>query len=68
MVKANNPDLTQLWLEKLVPKKWLLNAHHLMILHGRYICKSQKPLCKKCSIFNFCQYKEIQRALLENLE
>ena len=58
MVKANNPNLTQLLLEKLVPKKWLLNAHHLMILHGRYICKSQKPLCKKCSIFKFCQYKE----------
>jgi len=58
MVKANNPNLTQLWLEKLVPKKWLLNAHHLMILHGRYICKSQKPLCQKCSIFKFCQYKE----------
>ncbi len=58
MVKANNPNLTQLLLEKLVPKKWLLNAHHLMILHGRYICKSQKPLCQKCSIFDLCQYKE----------
>ena len=58
MVKANNPDLTQLWLEKLVPKKWLLNAHNLMILHGRYICKSQKPLCHKCSIFDLCHYKE----------
>ena len=58
MVKANNPNLTQLLLEKLVPKKWLLNAHHLMILHGRYICKSQKPLCHKCSIFDLCHYKE----------
>jgi len=58
MVMAKTTDLTQLQLEKIVPKKWLLKAHHYLILHGRYICKSQKPLCKKCSIFDYCQYKE----------
>ena len=57
IVQAKTTDLTQLLLEKIVPKKWLGKAHHLLILHGRYICKSQKPLCKKCSIFYLCEYK-----------
>jgi len=57
IVQAQTTDLTQLRLEKIVPQKWLLKAHHLLILHGRYICKSQKPLCKKCSIFHFCNYE-----------
>ena len=58
IVNARTTDLTQTQLEKVVPKKWLLNAHHLLILHGRRICKSQKPLCKSCSIFHLCEYKE----------
>ena len=57
ITNAKNTDLTQLQLEKIVPKKWLLKAHHLLILHGRYVCKSQKPLCKECSIFYFCENK-----------
>ena len=57
MVQAKTTDLTQLQLEKVVPKKWLLKAHHLLIFHGRYVCKSQKPLCEKCSIFHLCKYK-----------
>ena len=58
IVKAKTTDLTQLKLEKIVPKKWLKKAHHLLILHGRYICKSQKPLCKECSIFYLCEYNK----------
>ena len=58
IVQAKTTDSTQIQLEKIVPKKWLLKAHHLLIMHGKYVCKSQKPLCKKCSIFNYCQYKE----------
>jgi len=57
MVRTKTADLTQLKLEKITPKKWLMKAHHLLILHGRYVCKSQKPLCKKCSIYCFCEYK-----------
>ena len=58
IVRAKTTDLTQLKLETKVPKKWLLKAHHLLILHGRYVCKSQKPLCKECSIFNLCEYNK----------
>ena len=57
IVSAKTTDLTQMQLEKIVPKKWLLKAHHLIILHGRRICKSQKPNCNHCSIYSFCQYK-----------
>ena len=53
IVKAKTSDLTQLKLEKIVPRKWLMTAHNLLILHGRYVCKSRTPLCKKCSIFDF---------------
>ena len=58
IVSAKTTDLTQIQLEKVVPKKWLLDAHNLLILHGRRVCKSQRPLCKNCSIFNLCGYKE----------
>jgi len=58
IVNTQTTDLTQIKLEKVVPKKWLLNAHHLLILHGRRVCKSRNPLCKSCSIFHLCKYKE----------
>ncbi len=56
LVKTNNPDDTQKKLESIIPKKWLKSAHHLLILHGRYTCKSQKPLCGDCIIFKQCGY------------
>tara|TARA_Y100000590_G_scaffold457236_1_gene609447 strand:+ start:1068 stop:1724 length:657 start_codon:yes stop_codon:yes gene_type:complete len=57
LVKTNNPDDTQEKLELIIPKKWLKSAHHLLILHGRYTCKSQNPLCGQCAVFKFCNYK-----------
>ena len=57
LVKTTNPDDTQQELERIIPKKWLKSAHHLLILHGRYTCKSQKPLCSKCTILKLCNYK-----------
>ena len=51
LVKTKKPDDTQEKLESIVPKKWLKSAHHLLILHGRYTCKSQNPLCRNCSIY-----------------
>ena len=58
LVKTTNPDDTQQKLESIVPKKWLKSAHHLLILHGRYTCKSQKPLCENCLIGKICQYNQ----------
>ena len=56
LVKTVNPDETQKKLESIIPKKWLKSAHHLLILHGRYTCKSQKPLCGQCSVLKLCAY------------
>ena len=56
ITKTETANLTQVKLEKAVPAKWLMEAHHLLILHGRRICKAQKPLCNLCSIQQFCQY------------
>lgn len=44
-------------LEKRVPNKHKLNAHHLLILHGRYTCTARKPKCHCCIIDDLCNYK-----------
>jgi len=56
LVKEKNTDDTQIALEKIVPKKWKQIAHHLLILHGRKVCKSQNPNCYNCSILKYCGY------------
>lgn len=45
-------------LLKTVPKDYLQDAHHLLILHGRYICVARKPKCAACVIYDYCEYKE----------
>ncbi len=47
----------ELSLEKRVPEKYRLHAHHWLILHGRYICLARKPGCPECLINDLCQYK-----------
>ncbi len=44
-------------LEKIIPEKYLLHAHHWLILHGRYVCKARKPLCPTCIIRDYCKYQ-----------
>ncbi len=44
-------------LEKAVPAKYKLHAHHWLILHGRYICKARKPDCPACPVYDLCAYK-----------
>lgn len=45
-------------LLRLVPKEFLMDAHHWLILHGRYVCKARKPQCGSCIIEDLCEYKE----------
>lgn len=45
-------------LLKNVPKEYLIPAHHLLILHGRYTCKARKPACGACCIYDLCEYKD----------
>ncbi len=44
-------------LEKAVPEKYRLHAHHWLILHGRYVCKARKPNCPVCVVNDLCAYK-----------
>jgi endonuclease-3 len=55
---GNNPEQVENQLLKILPKKHIKKAHHLILLHGRYICKSRNPLCKNCVINKICLYKE----------
>lgn len=43
-------------LMRFIPKEFLMDAHHWLILHGRYTCKAQKPLCGSCIIRDLCEY------------
>ncbi|RUL78277.1 endonuclease III [Dyella choica] len=45
-------------LEKGVPKEFKQDAHHWLILHGRYVCKARKPDCPQCVIRDLCRYKD----------
>ncbi len=44
-------------LIRLIPKEYLLDAHHWLILHGRYICTARSPKCGACLIEDLCEYK-----------
>ncbi len=54
---GKNPEQVENQLLKILPEKHIKNAHHLILLHGRYTCKSRNPLCKKCVINKICLYK-----------
>jgi endonuclease-3 len=58
LAKGKNPDQVEEQLLKILPNKYLKKAHHLILLHGRYVCKSRNPLCTKCAINKICLYKD----------
>lgn len=45
-------------LVKLIPQEFLLDAHHWLILHGRYVCVARKPRCGACVIYDLCEFKQ----------
>jgi endonuclease-3 len=50
-------------LEKVVPDRYRLHAHHWLILHGRYTCVARKPLCPTCVVRDLCRFKEKTKEL-----
>lgn len=58
LVNAPTPEKTELELMKVVPKKYLKHAHHLLILHGRYTCVARKPKCAGCGVIKYCEFAE----------
>jgi len=58
LTKGNNPAQVEKQLLSTLPSLHLKKAHHLILLHGRYVCKARKPLCKGCIIREICLYKK----------
>ncbi len=58
LAPGRTPLAVELKLLKAVPKRYMLHAHHWLILHGRYICLARKPRCPDCLIADLCAFKE----------
>ncbi len=58
LVEAKNPLETEKQLLKRVPEWVKPKAHHLLILHGRHVCKARKPMCQECCLNKLCEFKE----------
>jgi endonuclease-3 len=58
LAKGATPEAVEKGLEAVVPEKYLLHAHHWLILHGRYVCKARKPECARCILYDLCKFTE----------
>ena len=55
-----NPKKVEMSLLKIIPDKWLHNAHNWLVLHGRYVCKAKNPKCEDCAFTKICKhYKKV---------
>ena len=57
LARGKTPLAVELGLEKAVPERWKLHAHHWLIFLGRYVCKARKPECPVCIVRDICAYK-----------
>jgi endonuclease III len=57
LAKGKTPLEVELKLMKAVPKQFIQDAHHLLILHGRYVCIARQPKCGECVIRDLCEFK-----------
>jgi endonuclease-3 len=53
----NTPYKVEMALTKYIPDENIPNAHHWLLLHGRYVCTARKPHCDKCELASFCAKK-----------
>jgi len=58
IAKGKTPLEVEKRLVRLTPDEFKKDAHHWLILHGRYVCKARKPLCGECPIIEWCEYKQ----------
>ncbi len=57
LAPGKTPRAVEDRLERVVPERYKLHAHHWLILHGRYVCKARKPECPACVVNDLCGYK-----------
>ena len=62
MAKGKTPLQVELKLLEAVPKEYLYDAHHWLILHGRYTCKARKPNCPECIVRDLCSFRNKTQA------
>lgn len=62
IAKGKTPLEVEKRLVRLTPDEFKKDAHHWLILHGRYVCKARKPLCSECQIIDWCEYKQKELA------
>lgn len=62
IAKGKTPLEVEKRLLRLTPEEFRLDAHHWLILHGRYVCKARKPLCTECPIREWCEYPKKESA------
>ena len=58
LAPGKDPLAVEMRLMEVTPKKYLRNAHHYLILHGRHTCLAKKPLCFKCPVYDLCEFRE----------
>jgi endonuclease III len=57
LAPGRNPLEVELALVKRVPKEYMVDAHHWLILHGRYVCVARTPRCWECAVIRYCDYQ-----------
>ena len=57
LATGKTPYEVEMKLLKRVPPRYLVDAHHWLILHGRYICQARKPLCGQCAVACYCDFR-----------
>jgi endonuclease III len=57
LAPGKNPLAVEQALMKRVPKEYLADAHHWLILHGRYVCVARTPRCWECAVIRYCDYQ-----------
>ncbi|MEI7763315.1 MAG: endonuclease III [Comamonadaceae bacterium] len=58
LAPGKTPYEVELKLLERIPASYLVDAHHWLILHGRYICQARKPLCGQCGVRPYCDFKD----------
>jgi endonuclease III len=57
LAPGKTPYDVEMGLLKRIPAQYLVDAHHWLILHGRYVCQARKPLCYDCAVAQYCGFK-----------